>query len=92
MRPVRVSVDVPQSRPARNVERNVGAAGRRVATGTYTLTELPGGRTRVTFEYAWQKAPVSEVLAAPVVRALSRRNNERALERLAEQLRTRKSR
>jgi hypothetical protein len=59
--------------------------------GIYTLAELPGGRTRVTFEYAWQKAPMSEVLAAPVVRAVSRRNNQRALERLAEQLRTRKA-
>jgi hypothetical protein len=74
---------------ARNVERNVSAAGRRVGTGTYTLTELPGGGTRVTFEYAWQKAPLSEVLAAPVVRAMSRRGNQRAVDRLAEQLRTR---
>jgi carbon monoxide dehydrogenase subunit G len=78
-------------RPTRNVERNVGAAGRRVATGTYTLAELPGGRTRVTFEYAWQKAPMSEAFAAPLVRAVARRANQRAMERLAEQLRTREA-
>jgi len=78
-------------RPTRNVERNVGAAGRRVATGTYTLAELPGGHTRVTFVYAWQKAPMSEALAAPLVRAISRRGNQRAMERLAEQLRTREA-
>ena len=30
-------------RPTRNAERNVGAAGRRVATGTYTLAEFPAG-------------------------------------------------
>jgi len=48
-------------RPARNVERNVGAAGRRVATGIYTLAELPGGRTRVTFEYACIDSPDSRV-------------------------------
>jgi carbon monoxide dehydrogenase subunit G len=76
-------------RPSKNVERNVSAGGRRVATGTYVLAELPGGGTRVTFESAFQKAPTSEVLAAPVVRAILRRNNQRALERLAEQLRTR---
>jgi hypothetical protein len=76
-------------RPSRNVERNIGAGGRRVGTGTYTLAELPGGGTRVTFEYAWQKAPVSEMLAAPVIRAMSRRGNQRAMDRLAEQLRTR---
>lgn len=75
-------------RPARNVERNVGRGGRRVATGTYTLAELPGGGTRVTFEYAVQRAPWSERLAAPVIRALARRNNQRALEHLAGELRS----
>src|SRR3954464_12591777 len=37
--------------PARIVERNVSAKGRRVATGTYELTDLPGGGTRVSFTY-----------------------------------------
>lgn len=76
-------------RPARNMERNVGASGR-VATGTYTLGELPGGGTRITFESAWLRVPRAEVLAAPLVRAMVRRGNKRAMEQLAEQLRARK--
>ena len=73
-------------RPARNVERNVGASGR-VATGTYTLDPLPGGGTRITFESAWLRVPRREALAAPLVRAVVRRGNKRAMERLAGQLR-----
>jgi hypothetical protein len=76
-------------RPTRTMERNVGASGR-VMTGTYTLAELPGGGTRITFESAWLRVPRSEALAAPLVRAILRRGNQRALERLAEQLRSRK--
>ena len=73
-------------RPARNVERNVGASGR-VMTGTYTLAGLPGGGTRITFESAWLRVPRGEALVAPLVRAVVRRGNKRAMERLAEQLR-----
>jgi hypothetical protein len=72
--------------PARNMERNVGASGR-VATGTYTLDELPGGGTRITFENAWERVPRAEALTAPLVRAIARRANERSLQRLAEHLR-----
>jgi Polyketide cyclase / dehydrase and lipid transport len=72
-------------RPARNKERNVGASGR-VATGTYTLDELPGGGTRITFESAWERVPRAEALAAPLVRAMVRRGNQRSLERLAGEL------
>ena len=75
-------------RPARNVERNVGASGR-VATGTYTLDELPGGGTRITFESAWLRVPRSEALTAPLVRFVVRRANRRSMERLAGQLRAR---
>jgi hypothetical protein len=74
-------------RPVKTVERNIGADGKRVGTGTYTLADLPGGGTRVTFTYAWQQAPWSERLAAPIVRGIARRGNERAMQRLAEQLR-----
>jgi hypothetical protein len=73
-------------RPSTIVEQNVGAGGRRVGTGTYRLEELPGGHTRVAFEYAWQRAPLSERAAAPLIRAILRRGNQRAMERLAEQL------
>ena len=75
-------------RPVRIVEQNVGAGGRRVATGTYTLEPLPGGGTRIAFEYAWTRAPLSERIAAPLVRTILRRGNQRAMTRLAEQLAT----
>jgi hypothetical protein len=73
--------------PRRIVERNVSGGGRRVGLGTYELSELPGGGTRVAFTYAWERAPLSDRLLAPVARALLRRGNRRALERLAAQLR-----
>jgi hypothetical protein len=72
--------------PAKIVEQNIGAKGRRQGTGTYLLEELPSGGTRVTFEYSWQKAPSSERLMAPLARSILRKGNTRALERLAEQL------
>ena len=75
-------------RPTRNVERNVSDGGR-VATGTYTLADLPDGGTRITFESAFLQVPRGEAIAAPLVRALVRRGNQRAMERLAEQLRHR---
>jgi carbon monoxide dehydrogenase subunit G len=77
---------VSANRPTTIVERNVGAKGRRVATGTYTLAGLQSGGTSISFEYAWQQAPPLERLAEPFVRAYLRRNNQRALQRLAEQL------
>ena len=70
---------VAAERPTRIVERNVGAGGRRVANGIYVLAELPDGGTRVTFEYAWQRAPLGERLASPLVRGILRRGNERSL-------------
>jgi hypothetical protein len=78
-------------RPSTIVEQNVGARGRRIATGTYTLEPLSAGGTRITFEYAWHQAPFSERLAAPLVRAILTRANRRAMERLAEQLAARET-
>jgi hypothetical protein len=75
--------------PIRSVERNVGAGGRRVATGTYNLDELPGGGTRIHFTYAWQQAPLGERLAAPIVRSVMRKGLSTALARLAELLQAR---
>jgi carbon monoxide dehydrogenase subunit G len=77
---------VSAQRPAEIVEQNIGAGGRRIANGTYTLAELPGGGTKIAFEYAWRQAPLSERLASPLVRATLRRANEQAMQRLAEQL------
>ena len=74
---------VSAQRPANIVEQNIGAGGRRVANGTYTLDALESGATRINFEYSWQRAPLSERLLAPVVRSMLRKANERAMERLA---------
>jgi carbon monoxide dehydrogenase subunit G len=76
--------------PATIVEHNVSAGGRRTANGTYTLEALPTGGTRIVFEYSWQTAPLSDRLAAPIVRTMLRRANERAMQRLAEQLAARR--
>jgi carbon monoxide dehydrogenase subunit G len=67
-------------------ERNVGAKGKRVAYGTYELSDLPDGGTHVQFTYAWETLPLSERLLAPLVRATLRKANERAMARLAERL------
>src|SRR5436305_11220812 len=76
-------------RPTTIVERNVSARGRRIATGTYTLEQLASGSTRIAFEYAWKQAPLSDRAAGPLVRAILRRANKRALARLAEVLTSR---
>ena len=70
----------------RTTERNVSSGGRRVGHGTYELADLPGGGTRVTFTYAWQRAPVEDRLLSPVVRPMMRRALRRAMERLAGEL------
>lgn len=72
--------------PSRIVERNLSAKGRRVGRGTYDLADLPGGGTRVAFTYAWERAPLGDRALAPLARAVLRRGNQRAMERLAEQL------
>ena len=77
---------VSAQRPETIVERNIGAGGKRVANGTYVLERLPDGGTRIVFEYSWQQAPLSERIASPLVRGVLRRSNERAMQRLAEQL------
>jgi uncharacterized protein YndB with AHSA1/START domain len=77
-------------RPLRIVERNV-AAGGRVGTGTYVLDDLPGGGTRIRFEYRFLQVRPTERLMLPLARAVLRRGNRRALERLAEALAARQA-
>ena len=38
-------------------ERNVAAKGRRIATGTYVLSDLPDGGTHVEFTFAFEQRP-----------------------------------
>jgi hypothetical protein len=89
--PVEIEV-IAAERPKRIVEQNVGAGGRRVATGTYTLEQLRSGETLIAFEYAWRRAPLGERIAAPLVRAILASGNKRALARLTEQLAAAQSR
>ncbi|MGY6023457.1 SRPBCC family protein [Streptomyces spinosirectus] len=72
--------------PRRIVERNVSAAGRRLAHGTYTVEPLRTGGSRVSFAYAWERAPLADRLLAPVVRAVMRRANRTVMRRLAAEL------
>ncbi|MBQ0876785.1 MULTISPECIES: SRPBCC family protein [unclassified Streptomyces] len=72
--------------PRRIVERNVSAGGRRLAHGTYTVEPLPAGGARVSFTYAWERAPLADRLLAPVVRATMRRANRTVMRRLAAEL------
>jgi len=72
--------------PMRIVERNTSAKGGRIGQGTYALAPLPGGGTRISFEYRWIVATSLDRLTAPLVRAFMRRNNATAMRRLAEQL------
>lgn len=82
-----IDIEVVEDVPAqRIVERNVSAGGRRVATGTYVLDAVPGGGTRVSFTYAWERAPLSDRLMGPLVHRIMRRGLEVAMRRLAEEL------
>ncbi len=72
--------------PTRIVERNTARKAGRVGQGTYTLDPLPGGGTRITFEFRWIVAPLADRIASPLVRAFIRRNNATAMRRLAELL------
>jgi len=82
-----VTVEVVEADPPRHiVERNVSAAGRRLAHGTYTIEPLPAGGSHVSFTYAWARAPLADRLLAPVVRTMMRRANRTVMRRLAIEL------
>ncbi len=72
--------------PRRIVERNVSANGRRRAHGTYGIEPLPDGGSRISFTYAWVRAPLADRLLAPAVRAVMRRANTTVMRRLAVEL------
>jgi hypothetical protein len=64
-------------------ERSIAAKGKRIAHGTYTLSDLPDGGTHIEFEFALQKVPALEKPLIPLMRAMVRKGNQRAMERLA---------
>jgi hypothetical protein len=67
-------------------ERNIANKGRRVATGTYVLSDLASGGTHVEFTFAFEQVPGYERPLLPLMRRMIRRGNERAMKRLAERL------
>ncbi|MFJ4538692.1 SRPBCC family protein [Streptomyces tibetensis] len=82
-----VSIEVVETEvPRRIVERNVSAAGRRLAHGTYTIEPLRTGGAHIAFTYTWVRAPLADRLLAPVVRATMRRANRTVMRRLATEL------
>ncbi|WP_331743961.1 SRPBCC family protein (plasmid) [Streptomyces sp. NBC_01136] len=82
-----VTIEVVEADPPRRVvERNVSAAGRRVAHGTYTIEPLRTAGSHVSFTYVWARAPLADRLLAPVVRATMRRANHTVMRRLATEL------
>jgi hypothetical protein len=77
-------IEVFEAEPGRMIrERTVGAKGKRVSHGTYTLSDLPDGGTHIEFEFALQKVPAMERPLVPLMRKMVRKGNERAMERLA---------
>jgi len=77
-------IEVFEVEPGRMIrERSIGAKGKRIAHGTYTLSDLPGGGTHIEFEFALQKVPAMERPLVPLMRKVLRSGNERAMERLA---------
>ena len=77
---------IKSERPRTSVEESTSAGGKRHTRGTYVLDELPDGGTKVTFTIEWLEAPLSDRLGAPVTRAVMRRANRKAMERLADAL------
>ncbi len=80
-------IEVIEVEPDRMIrERNKGSKGRRVATGTYVLSDLPDGGTHIEFTFVFEQVPAAEKPLVPLMRRMIRKGNERAMERLAEQL------
>lgn len=81
------TIEVVEVDPARMIrERNWAARGKRIGTGTYVLSDLPDGGTHIEFTYAFEQVPAREKPLVPLMRRMIRKGNERAMERLAEQL------
>jgi hypothetical protein len=79
----RVDIEVVESEsPSRTVEEAVSAHGKRRTRGTYTLTDLPGAGTRISFQLEWLLTPKSERILPPLSRAFMKRANGKAMRKL----------
>jgi hypothetical protein len=77
-------IEVFEVDPGRMIrERSIAGKGKRIAHGTYTLSDLPGGGTHIEFEFALQKVPGIERPFVPLMRKMVRNGNETAMQRLA---------
>jgi hypothetical protein len=77
-------IEVVEVDPDRMIrERSIAAKGKRIAHGTYTLSDLPDGGTHIEFEFALQKVPAIERPFLPLMRKMVRNGNEKAMQRLA---------
>jgi hypothetical protein len=82
-----VEIEVIEAEEGRRIkERNSANQGRRVGTGTYELSDLPGGGTHIEFTYAFERIPALEKPFKPLMHSMLRRGNQRAMERLKETL------
>ena len=70
------------------IERNVSAAGKRVAHGTYRLAPGPGSGTTITFEYAWHRPRCPSGWPRPWCEPRCAASFSAAMERLAQTLAT----
>ena len=86
---VRGPVDITvfeDERPRYIAERSVSGDGARQSKGTYFLEPAGEGGTNVRFELAFEKVPRAERLLLPLLKPVLKRGNQRAMERLREQL------
>ncbi len=74
---------VESTAPSGTVEECRSAHGKRLTRGTYRLTEIDAGATRVEYEIEWLMTPRSERILPPLSRAFMRRANAKGLDRLA---------
>jgi uncharacterized membrane protein len=74
---------VSSTSPSGTVEECTSAHGKRLTRGTYRLTDLPGGGTKIELEIEWLKTPRTERIVPPLSRAFMRRANGKGLKRLA---------
>ena len=82
-----VTFEVVEAEDGRMIrERNWASKGRRVATGTYVLSDLPTGGTHIEFTFAFEQVPASEKLLVPLMRRMIRSGNETSMQRLAQEL------
>jgi hypothetical protein len=72
--------------PRTIVEEAVSVGGRRRTRGTYVLDALPDGGTRISFTFQFVETTPLDRVVGPLALAFVRRGNQRAMERLAEQL------